>query len=126
MGAAEMLRLFVQVHRVRLDPLCGSQLPPSVPCMLPRRCLPLGAWLPDCQAHRQGAWLPLSCVQEAEQDLLGGAGAVGEVHLVVADAVLREPAGLIHLFVQPHHRGDVVVPEVLDVVLWHCGGRRKG
>lgn len=49
---------------------------------------------PPALPHRQGPGLALRNVQEAQQDLLRGAGAVGEVHLVVAHAVLREAARL--------------------------------
>lgn len=47
----------------------------------------------DCQCAGCG----LGDGQEAQQDLLAGAGAVGEVQLMVLEAAIQEALAVIHL-----------------------------
>lgn len=60
----------------------------------------------------------LADVQEAAGDDVAWRAAVYEEQVVVVEAGIREALGVIDLLVEPHHRGNVVFPEVGEVRLW--------
>lgn len=60
----------------------------------------------------------LADMQEAAGDDVAWRAAVYEEQVVVVEAGIREALGVIDLLVEPHHRGNVVFPEVGEVRLW--------
>jgi hypothetical protein len=60
----------------------------------------------------------LADVQESAGDDVIRCAAIHEEQVVVVEAGIREALGVIDLLVEPHHRGNVVFPEVGEVRLW--------
>lgn len=77
-------------------------------------CAPQASLAVDGQAP----WCALSKVQEAQEDVLGGAGAVWEVQLVVLEAACSEALGLVNLHAQPSTEQEST--EYFSTLSAHC------
>lgn len=59
----------------------------------------------------------LTDVQELPDDGVGRRAAVHKEQVLVLEAGVREAPRIVHLLVEPHDGGDVVLPEVREVGL---------
>lgn len=65
-----------------------------------------------------GPFVILSNFQEALENGVAGRASVHKKQVVVFEARVREPFGVVYLLVQPHNVCDAMFSEVREVSLW--------